>query len=642
MIKLPTYIIQSLKENKTSLGDQPCFPPEEEEKFIVSNVIKTFEQLSEKINVNSLDELKAKLSSFINEGKKIERNNISALENLCSEIINDFFQIPQDSIQLSLNIVDKVARNSERLTPEKMNEFSFVDIDEMNTLSSEIYKRRMLNALVSGASMYYTNHIGKYLQEIFELDSDLPSLYKKILDYSNVLMFCEKDSLNEEKANNGGKVEVVISTDDKQPIIKSEAVLFPILLEETIKGILELAIAHGLPHNKEKAKYVIGKADFRLAEMWDARLGYCLWKIIEDEAKECNYNLSEIGVNFFLMSLSELECEDFNKNLREIFGKTKKGKAILMDLIEEILYEKEKDDFDKFVETKNQTIEEVSDDDYFTSEELLKDNGILSEATKALISPQEAEKQGFAIPKEHLTWKEGEFQQPIKKEVGYKVFALINGKLYPPVVANKDGQDTPIGKWLPCSCPPIIGYTASEHRPLVKTGGKGTARNLGNLSFRPGWHLGLTPFASQFCYQLNASEKLMIDGRYVFPDNFVFAECEYQSDKDLSDECYKNGLTKNGKYQHSRAGIPRIPKNAFYRYRTNVDPSTADWIITGAIKVNKVLSREEVDSLNAKNGIKPLIYANKTQAAELKKQLLQQANNKNKEGNSKKDEDNIE
>ena len=251
---------------------------------------------------------------------------------------------------------------------------------------------------------------------------------------------------------------------------------------------------------------------------------------------------------------------------------------------------------------------------------------LLTEAAN-LISPEDAEKQGFAIPKEHLQWKKGEFKEPKKKAIGYKVFALKNGKLYPPVVANDGGSDTPIGKWLPCSCPPIVGYTAAEHRPQVATGGNGTARNLGNLSFRPGWHLGLIPFAKQFCYKLNNSETLIIDGRYVFPDDFVFAECEYQADNDLSDECYQNGLTKNGKYQHSRAGIPRIPKNSFYRYRTNVDPSTEDWIITGAVKINRVLSREEVDQINASKGIKPLIYANKKQAMQLKKQVLANSEN---------------
>ncbi len=248
---------------------------------------------------------------------------------------------------------------------------------------------------------------------------------------------------------------------------------------------------------------------------------------------------------------------------------------------------------------------------------------ILCEGKKAevLISPEEAEAQGFAVPKEHLTWKDGEFQMPKEKKTGYKVFALIDGKLYPPVVANPEGEPTPTGEWIPCSAPPIIGYSVAEHRPKVKTGGKGTSRNLGNLAFRPGWHLGLVPYAPQFFYKKNEKEKLVIDGHYVFPKELVFAECEYQSDNDLSDESYQNGLTKNGKYQHSRAGIPRIPKNAFYRYRTNPDPSSADWIITGAIKVGRILSPDEVNEINREAGLPPLYFMTKREVMDYKKKM---------------------
>ena len=40
MNSLPKHILKALKENKTSLGEHPSYPPEEEEKFIVNLVIK--------------------------------------------------------------------------------------------------------------------------------------------------------------------------------------------------------------------------------------------------------------------------------------------------------------------------------------------------------------------------------------------------------------------------------------------------------------------------------------------------------------------------------------------------------------------------------------------------------------------------
>ena len=38
--------------------------------------------------------------------------------------------------------------------------------------------------------------------------------------------------------------------------------------------------------------------------------------------------------------------------------------------------------------------------------------------------------------------------QPKIKGIAYKVFKVKNGKLYPPMVANAGGADTPVGVWL--------------------------------------------------------------------------------------------------------------------------------------------------------------------------------------------------
>ena len=200
------------------------------------------------------------------------------------------------------------------------------------------------------------------------------SIYKKIIDYNNVLLYIEKDTFDKGKATDGGRVDVVVGSDQTYAKIKAQGLLFPILLEETIKGILELAISHGLPQNIEKAKYVIGKSDFKIAEVWDMRLGYALWSIIEEEADECGYDMEEVGVNYFLMELSEMGCDTFNKTLQEIFARTRKGKELLEDIFEHIMYNKEKDDFDDFIKTRNDSTVQINDDEYFSPEELITDD----------------------------------------------------------------------------------------------------------------------------------------------------------------------------------------------------------------------------------------------------------------------------
>lgn len=374
MVELPKHIIKSLRTNRTSLGEHPAFPPEEEEKFIVNLVSNTFNEIVENTDIEDVTVLENELSTIIGQCRKIEKDNIQSLEELSYKIITEMFDIPSDTLKMEGKIVNKIDTSTERLVPEKTEGFSFDDIEDMNYLSGEIYKRRMLNALVAGASMYYMNYIGNYIKEIFEINPDLPSLYKKMIDYNNLLLYISKDTLNTKETTDGGKVDVTISSKDEYPIIKAEGLLFPILFEEIVKGILELAISHGLPNNVEKAKYVIGKADFKIAEVWDMRLGYALWKLIQDEISECGYDILEIGINFFLMELSQMDTEEFNSTLKEIFARTKKGKRNIDEIVQRITYNKDKDEFDDYIKTKNDSTIQINDDEYFTPEELITDN----------------------------------------------------------------------------------------------------------------------------------------------------------------------------------------------------------------------------------------------------------------------------
>ena len=72
MNSLPKHILEALKENKTSLGEHPSYPPEEEEKFIVNLVTNTFNALSEKVGDKDYDTMKQELGQILGECKKLE------------------------------------------------------------------------------------------------------------------------------------------------------------------------------------------------------------------------------------------------------------------------------------------------------------------------------------------------------------------------------------------------------------------------------------------------------------------------------------------------------------------------------------------------------------------------------------------
>jgi len=199
-----------------------------------------------------------------------------------------------------------------------------------------------------------------------------------------------------------------------------------------------------------------------------------------------------------------------------------------------------------------------------------------------------------------------EAYEPKKTGKAYKVFRVKNGKLYPPMVANKDNKDTPIGVWLDAEEGEFAGLSKTG-RPQVKSTGSG------NLAYRPGWHLGDVPRAKQFD-RLNKET-----GEYEFPKDFVWAECDYAMDVDYQKDADARGYErtkiddegnvvtyKSDKYQHSLAGLNRLPSKGYYRYRTNPNPDTVPWVITGQMKVNRLLSDAEVNDILKSKGIAPI------------------------------------
>ena len=231
----------------------------------------------------------------------------------------------------------------------------------------------------------------------------------------------------------------------------------------------------------------------------------------------------------------------------------------------------------------------------------------------------------FSENNDDIRFRIREEEPPTKTGIGYKVFYLKNGNLYPPMVANPNGAATPVGVWLDADAAPVA-ETSKTGRSKVKAGGRGTQGGSGTLAYRPGWHLGEIPYALQF-NRVNPET----GEKELFPKDFVWAEVEYADDVDYQDEAMSYGMTPSGKFQHSLAGLPRVPENGSYHYRTNPNPETDPWIITGAMKVNRILTQDEVDQMVRDAGREPQKKqpggVTNTQIAELNQKIAEAARN---------------
>lgn len=260
------------------------------------------------------------------------------------------------------------------------------------------------------------------------------------------------------------------------------------------------------------------------------------------------------------------------------------------------------------VDADDKEAREIIDDIYFYDEKLfnrfteLEKDGYSAAAAAKIISDELSLSEDVQLDEKVAP----DDYAPKQSGTAYKVFKVRNGKLYPPMVANAGGEDTPIGKWLEAEEGEFAGLSKTGRKQVKAIGG-------GNLSYRPGWHLGEVPRAPQF----DRTNKQT--GEKEFPKDFVWARCSYTMDIDYQPESDEQGYMRtkvddqgnvteyrSDKYQHSLAGLHKLPKDGYYKYRTNPRPDTVPWIITGAIKVDELLDDYQVNEILKKNGIEPI------------------------------------
>lgn len=178
-----------------------------------------------------------------------------------------------------------------------------------------------------------------------------------------------------------------------------------------------------------------------------------------------------------------------------------------------------------------------------------------------------------------------EEEPPQNTVIAYKLLRVkksAKGELFPLFVSAN--ESTPIGVWLNAD----IGETTTTDKGQTKVKSK-----LGNLAFRPGWHLGDLPYETHI-------GKKGADGKIAFmKDDHVWCECEVAADVDYQPEANA---------QPSR-DLKKLPIDGMYRFKTNPN-MTGEWIITGAMKINRVLTDDEVRQICADNDLTPLPRAN--------------------------------
>jgi len=384
-LKLPPFIYKAIVNKSTSIGDNEALPPFGDFGIEYAITKKGYEDADEIINnyINN-GELESKdveyltgvLGNKIERCKKLETTLKPQLEKLCENIVNSAFSIPSDTINLKCELVGKVKpKNDVRILPEgdeDGNTYDFEDIDEVELTNKVILKRRFINSLIQGLSYWLSTDLDDWHDTVAEMNREIWSLWYEIKHISDYLLYTKKDEINDKHPNLLSYVEVRLGKNGKKTEIYSQGIIFPYLLRDTFRGLLELFSAHSLPKNSRKALYIIKKADFLVAEPWDLRLGNGFVEMLHDSlTKKYQTDLlfKPSKIPFFFKQLCQLKTDEFNSVMKNFLLGTRKGEIIAKQMDAEITHNIDYQKFKDRIQQKNIKTSVINDGD-FSKEEL--------------------------------------------------------------------------------------------------------------------------------------------------------------------------------------------------------------------------------------------------------------------------------
>lgn len=341
-------ITNALKTRNHPLGDNNAYPvmetPLHEGNFEQQCAKKRFNDVilkyKEAVGYTGTDKVKfaeyiqANIMMHVFNGVikscSIEEPYRKKLEDLAVDIVRKDFNIGENDVIFNVKIVgfgnvkfpdEMKSEKEEMMEPPEITEENFeYDIDD------EVQKRQFINALISGASKkgHYIFHLGK--EELDAIDPKLIPIYQILMSANDITYYLMGDQYTN-SASEGGEshagYEKLSFDKDGTPIITVEAVNFPTLLHEIIKGVLELIATLALPEDKSMVDYIYDMADYIQAEMWYLRLGPIFWeKLISCVPPEHSKLKSQLLGKAF-----ELETDEFNSLMKSALSKNNQEHA---------------------------------------------------------------------------------------------------------------------------------------------------------------------------------------------------------------------------------------------------------------------------------------------------------------------------
>jgi len=385
-------------QGKTPYSKHPALPdknndgtPDSFEQIIASkrfkDVIENLKRLTGVTNLsgmNGMMQLQTLVMGAMNKVMQIQSGNKEYLENLAVDLVKKETGIT-DQIKFKADLVSpgEISKQGmqskskeydedeiqQQFGGEEEDEEDFQDdimsfMNSMENFNAETAKRRILNALIQGGAKKGHYMFQLVVPELNRLDPDLVKLYGVLMSFADYLYWImpNEQILNMASGGEGmtGREEVDETTDP--PTVKAQAVWFPVLIHELLKGINDIVMTQGLPDDPRSAEMVMGVADTLPDEIWDMRVGPIIYEKLVNSYPEQLFDEDKKIIQFYLKSrIASLSTDEFFKTMKEILAETPKGKQIVDKMVKEIIQELENEEYEDSVDSTDDDDEDLDD-----------------------------------------------------------------------------------------------------------------------------------------------------------------------------------------------------------------------------------------------------------------------------------------
>lgn len=365
-----------LAERKHSLGKHPVFPEGDEASFEQKIMGERFNEVATRykraFDCENIDngQLVNEMMPLVHESMALESKHKKELEDLAVRMIREEYDMPEDIVEIHAELTPRISLVGTKKNPKPVtSEMEFNNHDDMVKANKEVYKRRFLNAMTQGAAKKCNHMFHMVDEELTAMEPRLGSKYAKMMAAADYMYYVIPKM---ENGTTGGVVKVQFPTPSSpKAVIHVQAMVFPVLIHELVKGVMELLSAHGLPKDRKTGEFVINKADFLAAEPWDMRIGPALWTRFTEAIDGDDFELK----HHIYSEMAALPVDEFNVKMREVMAGTKQGKDIIKEIVKEVRADLQHDEFNEAMNEIDSYEEEnsvgYSDNQSFDFEELM-------------------------------------------------------------------------------------------------------------------------------------------------------------------------------------------------------------------------------------------------------------------------------